>query len=97
MSKIDLTSLTIDTVSTLKSEILQKINNQSEIEFDFINVDKIDIPGAQFIVSTLLYCEREKKIIKSSNIHSQIISYFKMYGFENEKMVNKYLIGDNHG
>lgn len=90
-------SVTINSINEVKESLILKLNDKNDISFDLSPIKSIDVIGLQMIISLLLYCERKSINVSCDKISKEFIISVTKLGFENDEMIQKYLLGDKNG
>ena len=78
--KLESENFTIYEVEELKEIFVNELNSNENIEVDLSNIQKIDMPALQLLISTKKSCEKENKTFEIKNINENIYKAFQLSG-----------------
>lgn len=70
--------LTLYEVQEFTKELLWYIQSCENVEIDLSGIEQIDMSAIQLLISAKLYCQKENKAFKISNISDDIINLFSL-------------------
>ena len=78
--KLESESFTIYEVEELKKSFLEELHVYKDIEIDLSNVQKIDMPAIQLLLSLKKSCKKLNKEFEIKNIDDNIYKAFQLSG-----------------
>lgn len=78
--KLESSNFTIYEVEEIKEQFVDELNNNNNIEVDLINIQKIDMPAIQLLLSLKKSCKQENKSFEVKNINENIFKAFQLSG-----------------
>jgi len=78
--KLESENFTIYEVEELKDKFLEEFQTNKDIEIDLSNINKIDMPAIQLLLSLKKSCENQNKLFEIKNINENIFKAFQLSG-----------------